>query len=66
MTFPQCEINNVYLILWTKERRWRKKVVDHRYLGYEALCDGHRVGVALLEIMKKIPETNTELKEIRT
>lgn len=32
---------------------------DHCYLGYEALRDGHRVGVALLKIMKKVPETHT-------
>lgn len=36
----------------------------HLYLGYEALSDSHRVGVALLKIMKKVPETNTVLKEI--
>lgn len=34
------------------------------YLGYEALCDGHRVSVALLKIMEKVPETNTVLQDI--
>lgn len=27
------------------------------YLGYEALCDGHGVSIALLKIMQKVPET---------
>lgn len=29
------------------------------YLGHEALCDGHRVGVTLLEDMQKVPEWKT-------
>lgn len=37
---------------------------DHLYLGYEALCDGHGVGVALLKIMKEVPKTITMFKEI--
>lgn len=36
----------------------------HLYLAYKALCDGYRVCVALLEMMKKIPETNPKFTAV--
>ncbi len=62
----------MYLVTFHKTDRWmlgeivEKKSgqgVDWCYLGYEALCDGHRVGIALLKIMKKVPEANTVMEQ---
>lgn len=41
---------------------WSYKGI-HLYLANKAFSDGHRVGITLLEITKKVPE-NTKLKEI--
>lgn len=70
--FSPCVHARVHSCVWTScldrlkkqaRRVQRVRKVRGRYLGHEALGDGHRVSVAFLEIVKEVPEVNK--KEFR-